>query len=158
MFGVRLPVERLSVILLCLLVMFALYVLLMRSKVGKAMRAVKLDREVAALQGINTNLIYLLAFVTGSALAGLAGGIVSPLFSVTPNMGHALLLNCFMALTVGGLESMVGGVVGGLVIGTVLSFGSFYLGGLSEILLFAVIGVILFFKPGGLFGEAIVHE
>jgi branched-chain amino acid transport system permease protein len=122
------------------------------------MRAVKRDKEVAALQGINTNRIYLLAFGTGCALAGLAGGIVAPVFSITPNMGHALLLNCFMALTVGGLESMVGGVIGGLLVGTVMSFGSFYLGGLSEILLFAVIGVVLFFKPEGLFGEAVGHE
>jgi branched-chain amino acid transport system permease protein len=156
--GVRLPTERVAVILLCLVVMFGLYVLLMRTKLGKAMRAVKLDKEVAALQGINTGRIYLFTFAAGCALAGLAGGIIAPVFSITPHMGHALLLNCFMALTVGGLESMVGGVIGGLVIGTVLSFGSFYLGGLSEILLFAVIGVILVFKPGGLFGEAVAHE
>ncbi len=156
--GVRLPTERVVVILLCLTVMLALYLLLMRTKLGKAMRAVKLDKEVAALQGINTGRIYLFTFAAGCALAGLAGGIIAPVFSITPNMGHALLLNCFMALIAGGLESMVGAVTGGLIIGTVLSFGSFYLGGLSEILLFAVIGIILVFKPGGLFGEAVAHE
>ena len=66
-----------------------------------------------------------------------------------------MLLKCFMVLIVGGLESMLGGVVGGLVIGMTLSFGYYFLGGLSEILLFGIIGVILVFKPGGLFGEVV---
>jgi branched-chain amino acid transport system permease protein len=154
---VTLPPEKLAAIFLCLLVMLGLYLLLMKTKVGKAMRAVKMDNEVAALQGINTTRIYLFAFATGSALAAFAGGIIAPVFAITPNMGHALLLNCFMALIVGGFSSMLGGVIGGLVIGFVLSFGTYYLGGLSEILLFVVIAVVLIFKPGGLFGEPAEH-
>ena len=59
-----------------------------------------------------------------------------------------------MVLMVGGMESMIGGVIGGVVVGLITSFGTFDLGALSEVLLFAVIGVILVFKPGGLFGEA----
>jgi branched-chain amino acid transport system permease protein len=149
------PVEKIAVILLCVANMLGLYYLLMRTKLGKAMRAVKLDTEVAALQGINTTRVYGLAMAVGCALSGLAGGIIAPLFSITPAMGHAMLLKCFMVLIVGGLESMVGGVVGGLVIGMTLSFGYYFLGGLSEILLFSIIGVILVFKPGGLFGEAV---
>ena len=155
---VNLPVERVMAILLCLGVMFGLYWLLMRTKVGKAMRAVKLDNEVASLQGINTNRIYQIAFAAGCALAALAGGIMAPVFSITPSMGHTMLLNCFMALVVGGMQSMVGGVVGGLIVGLVLSFGMYFVGDLSEILLFAVIGVIIVFKPGGLFGEPEQHE
>jgi len=155
---VNLPMERVMAILLCLGVMFGLYWLLMRTKVGKAMRAVKLDNEVASLQGINTNRIYKIAFAAGCALAALAGGIMAPVFSITPSMGHSLLLNCFMALVVGGMQSMVGGVVGGLVVGLVLSFGMYFVGDLSEILLFAIIGVIIVFKPGGLFGEPEQHE
>lgn len=155
---VNLPLEKLVAILLCLAVMLSLYYLLMRTKLGKAMRAVRLDNEAAALQGINMNRIYLIAFGTGCALAALAGGIIAPVFSITPSMGHALLLNCFMALVVGGMQSMVGGIVGGLVVGLTLSFGMYYVGGLSEILLFAVIGIIIVFKPGGLFGEPEAHE
>jgi branched-chain amino acid transport system permease protein len=59
---------------------------------------------------------------------------------------------------VGGLESMIGGIIGGLVIGFVMSFGTYYMGGLSEVLLFVIIGIILVFKPGGLFGEPVEHE
>jgi branched-chain amino acid transport system permease protein len=144
-----------AVIVLCFAVMCGLYYLLMSTKLGKAMRAGKLDTEVAALQGVNTTKVYALAMATGCALAGLAGGIIAPLYSITPGMGHTVLLKSFMVLIVGGLESMVGGVVGGLVIGMTLSFGHYLVGGLSEILLFGVIGVILVFKPGGLFGEVV---
>ena len=118
------------------------------------MRAVKIDNEVASLQGINTNRIYLIVFATGSALAAMAGGIIAPVFSITPAMGNDVLLKCLMILIVGGMESMVGGVVGGIVVGLITSFGMFYVGGLSEVLLFGIIGIILVFKPGGLFGEA----
>jgi branched-chain amino acid transport system permease protein len=155
---VTLPSEKLAVILLCFFVMSGLYVLLMKTKLGKAMRAVRLDTEAASLQGINTNKIYLIAFAVGCALAGLAGGIIAPVYSITSNMGHALLLNCFMVLIVGGLESMLGGVLGGFVIGIILSFGAYFLGGFSEIILFGIIGIILVFKPGGFFGEAVGHE
>jgi branched-chain amino acid transport system permease protein len=151
---VKLPSEKVLAIVLCLAVMIGLYLLLMRTRTGKAMRAVKLDNEAASLQGINTNRTYLTVFAIGCALAAMAGGIVAPVFSVTPVMGNGVLLKCLMVLTVGGMESMVGGVIGGLVIGLITSFGMYYVGGLSDFLLFVVIGVILTLKPGGLFGEA----
>jgi branched-chain amino acid transport system permease protein len=151
---VNLPSEKVTALVLCLIVMFALYFLLMRTKTGKAMRAVKQDNECASLQGINTNRIYMVVFAIGCALAAMAGGIIAPIFSVTPDMGHAIFLKCLMVLMVGGMESMVGGVIGGLIVGLTTSFGMFYIGDLSEVLLFALIGIILVFKPGGLFGEA----
>ena len=131
-----------------------LYILLMKTRVGKAMRAVKLDNEVASLQGINTNRMYLVVFATASALAAMAGGIIAPVFSIKPAMGHDVFLKCLLVLSVGGMESMLGGVIGGVVVGLITSFGMFYMGGLSEILLYGVIGLILVFKPYGLFGEA----
>jgi len=151
---VSLPSEKVTAIVLCLVVMFALYFLLVRTKIGKAMRAVKQDNECASLQGINTNRVYMFVFATGCALAAMAGGIIAPVFSITPDMGHVIFLKCLMVLMVGGMESMVGGVIGGMIVGLTTSFGMFYLGDLSEVLLFALIGIILVFKPGGLFGEA----
>ena len=151
---VSLPSEKVTAIVLCLVVMFALYFLLMRTKIGKAMRAVKQDNECASLQGINTSKVYMVVFATGCALAAMAGGIIAPVFSITPDMGHVIFLKCLMVLMVGGMESMVGGVIRGMIVGLTTSFGMFYLGDLSEVLLFALIGIILVFKPGGLFGEA----
>jgi branched-chain amino acid transport system permease protein len=150
---VTLPAEKVIAIALCLAVMVGLYFLLMRTKIGKAMRAVKQDSEVASLQGINTNKIYLIAFASACSLAALAGGIVAPVFSVTPAMGHNIFLKCLMVLTVGGMESMVGGIIGGLVVGLITSFGMFYMGGLTEILIFGIIGAVLAFKPFGIFGS-----
>lgn len=152
--AVNLPSEKVLAIILCLAVMAGLYFLLMRTKTGKAMRAVKQDNECASLQGININRVYLIVFAIACALAALAGGIIAPVFSITPAMGHAIFLKCLMVLMVGGMESMIGGVIGGMIVGLITSFGMFYVGGLSEVLLFAVIGIILIFKPGGLFGEA----
>jgi branched-chain amino acid transport system permease protein len=149
---VTLPAEKVIAIVLCLAVMIGLYFFLMRTKIGKAMRAVKQDTEVAALQGINTKKIYTIAFASACALAGLAGGIVAPVFSVTPAMGHNIFLKCLMVLTVGGMQSMLGGVIGGVVVGLITSFGMFYMGGLTEILIFGIIGVVLAFKPFGIFG------
>jgi branched-chain amino acid transport system permease protein len=151
---VQLPAEKVAAIILCFAVMLGLYLLLMKTRIGKAMRAVKLDNEVASLQGINTNRMYLIVFATASALAAMAGGIIAPVFSIKPAMGHDVFLKCLLVLSVGGMESMLGGVIGGIVVGLITSFGMFYMGGLSEILLYGVIGLILVFKPYGLFGEA----
>jgi branched-chain amino acid transport system permease protein len=151
---VKLPAEKTVAIILCLAVMFGLYLLLMKTRTGKAMRAVKLDNEVASLQGINTNRMYLVVFAIASALAAMAGGIIAPVFSIKPAMGHDVFLKCLLVLSVGGMESMLGGVIGGIVVGLITSFGMFYMGGLSEILLYGIIGLILVFKPYGLFGEA----
>lgn len=151
---VTMPSEKLVAVILSLIVMGGLYILLMKTKVGRAMRAIKLDNEVTALQGVNTKRIYIITFAAASALAALAGGIIAPVFSISPNMGHSLLLNCFMVLMVGGMESMAGGIIGGILVGLVLTFGNYYFGGMSEVLLFALIGIILVIKPGGLFGAA----
>jgi branched-chain amino acid transport system permease protein len=152
--SVNLPSEKVVAIMLCFAVMVGLYFLLMRTKTGKAMRAVKQDNECASLQGINTNRVYMVVFAIACALAALAGGIIAPVFSITPPMGHAIFLKCMMVLMVGGMESMIGGVIGGMIVGFTTSFGMFYLGGLSEVLLYGIVGTILVFKPGGLFGEA----
>jgi branched-chain amino acid transport system permease protein len=151
---ITMPSEKLVAIILSLIVMGGLYILLMKTKVGRAMRAVKLDSEVTALQGVNTKRIYIITFAAASALAALAGGIIAPVFLISPNMGHSLLLNCFMVLMVGGMESMAGGIIGGIFVGLVLTFGNYFFGGMSEVLLFALIGIILVIKPGGLFGAA----
>jgi len=150
--SMSLPTEKVIAVVLCIAVMFGLYFLLMRTKIGKAMRAVKLDTEVAALQGINTNKIYLIAFATACALAGLAGGIVAPVYSVTPAMGQGIFLKSLMVLTVGGMQSMAGAVIGGVVVGLITSFGMFYVGEFTEVLIFGVIFIILAFKPFGIFG------
>lgn len=153
---VMFPLERLVIVFLSLLICGGLYLLMFKTKLGKAMRAVSYDAEVSALQGINTFQVYLLSFAVGCALAGLAGAIVAPVFSVTPDMGHAIIFMAFLVMIIGGIGSYKGAILGGLIVGLMLSFGFQFFGGLAEVLLFIFVIVVLIFKPGGILGE--IHE
>lgn len=150
-----LPWEKIVVIILCLGVLFILFYVIKMTKIGKAMRAVSLDSETASLQGINVNWIYGITVAAGCALAGVAGGIIAPILAVTPHMGHRSLLLVLIVLLVGGLESLPGAVLAGIGLGMVMSFGFQFFGGISEMIVFIVIGIFLIFKPGGILGRVI---
>lgn len=153
--GVRLSLERLAIVGCCLLLVGFLAWFLNRTKTGIAMRATNLDEETAKLQGINSRWMYLVAITIGSGLAGMAGGIIAPIRALNTEMGHAMLFYVLMVLVLGGMQSAVGAVFGGLILGIVLSFGFHLLGGLSELLIFFMIGFFVMFKPHGLFGRAV---
>jgi len=152
--SVRLPLERLFIVLISLLLCFLLYLLFFKTRLGKAMRAVSFDAEVCSLLGVNTFWVYLLSFGIGCALAGLAGAIVAPVFSVSPDMGHGIITAALLVMMVGGIGSYKGALAGGLVIGLLSSFGFQFLGQLSQVLLFVFVIVFLIFRPGGILGEA----
>jgi len=124
-----------------------------KTKIGRAMRAVSYQPEVASLHGINTYRIYLIALGLGTALAGFAGGIIAPSYGIHPQMGNNIFLTVLLMTMLGGMDSLMGAVVGGVIVGLVLSFGQYYIGGLVQIVLFAVVGVIIYFKPAGLLGK-----
>ena len=110
--------------------------------------------HVAALQGVNANFVYLGTMAVGCALAGFAGGVMAPVFAVSPKMGGITLL-IILVVMLGGVGSMPGVILSGLILGLILSFGQYFLeGGVAQIIFFAVIAIILFFRPGGLFGQA----
>jgi len=153
--GARLSVERLVVIGYCLLLVGLLAWFLKRTKTGTAMLATNLDEEAAKLQGINTDKIYLIAIALGSGLAGAAGAIVAPILALSSEMGNAMLFMVLMVMILGGMQSPLGAVLGGLLLGLAFSFGFHFLGGLYELATFLLIGIVIFFKPHGLFGRAI---
>ena len=151
---VGLSVEKLSVMVLCLLFMVMLHYFLKRTKTGMALRAVALDSDVAELQGINNKKMFLASMAAGCALAGAAGGIIAPVLAISSTMGHDMLLFALMVLVLGGLGSVPGAVVGGLTIGLAESFGSHFVGsGLSEAFVFAFVAIIVYFRPQGLMGH-----
>jgi branched-chain amino acid transport system permease protein len=133
--------------------LLGLFLLLHKTKLGKAMRAVSLDAQTSSLQGINTTWVYLMSFVFGCALAGLAGAIIAPIYAITLAMGKNVLFIAMLTVVVGGIGSYKGAVLGGLIVGVMLSFGYQFLGGLSQVFLFITVIVILIFKPAGFFGE-----
>jgi branched-chain amino acid transport system permease protein len=152
--SVSITMERLVLIVLSLALLIALQLFLQKTNVGRAMRAVSLNADVAGLQGVNPDRTYLMAVIIGSALAGFAGGMMAPVFALEPGMGGVTFL-VLLVVMLGGIGSMLGAVLAGLILGLTLSFGQFFIGsGPVQILFFALIGVITYFRPGGLLGEA----
>jgi branched-chain amino acid transport system permease protein len=153
--GVRISQERGVVIILSVAVLILLNVMLQRSRIGRAMRAVSFRADVAALQGINADRVFMVAMVIGCGLAGFAGAVMAPVFGVNVTMASNGLL-VLLVVQLGGIGSMAGGILGGIVLGMILSFGQFYVGsGQAQILFFAIIAVILLFRPQGLLGQGV---
>jgi len=119
------------------------------------MRAVSYDAEVASLQGISPVRLFCVSFAVGCALAGFAGGLVAPIFSVTLDMGTGIIFMAFLVMVLGGLGSYKGAVIGAIAIGLLLSFGYQFIGGLGQLAVFVIVIVVLTFRPGGIFGKAL---
>jgi branched-chain amino acid transport system permease protein len=148
------PWDRVIVVGYTIVILIAFYLFLKKTKIGLAMEAVVQDKEAAQIQGIRVNYIYALSFGVATLLAGAAGGLVGPIFALTPYIGVMPLMKAFMAVVLGGLGNVTGAVVGGLLIGISESFLATYFGGaFAAIMTFIVIMIIMVFKPSGLFGE-----
>jgi branched-chain amino acid transport system permease protein len=151
--GITFSSDKLALIAMGIAITICMFWLYEKTKIGRAMRAVSFHPEIASLHGISTYQIYLIAMGLGTGLAGFAGGIIAPSYGINPQMGNNILLTVLLMTMLGGMDSLMGAVVGGIVVGQVLSFGQYYIGGLSQIALFLVIGIIIYFKPAGLLGK-----
>jgi branched-chain amino acid transport system permease protein len=151
--GMTLSVARLIMIGTSAAVMFALYWWIQKTKSGTATRAVSQDEYAASLMGIKKTRYSLLVMGIGSALAGAAGGILGPLFYINPYMGEVPLIKAIIVITLGGMGSIFGATLGGLILGIVEAFAYTYLGGIAEIIGFLIIIILLIVRPQGLFGE-----
>jgi len=148
------PVDRLVAVGSCVIILAGFYLLLKHTKVGLAMEAVVQDKDAALIQGIRVNRVYAFTFGLSTLLAAAAGGLVGPIFSLSPSMGTLPLVKAFTAVILGGMGSVTGAVVGGLFIGAAGTFLSTFFGGVAAAMLeFAVIMAILILKPSGLFGR-----
>ena len=153
--GATLPVERVVIIIAAWLLCGGLYLLMFKTRIGMGMRAVAFDPETSSLQGVNTFQIYLVSFIVGCALSGVAGGIIAPVFSVTPAMGTHIIFIAFMVMVVGGMGSYKGAIVGGLLLGLMFSFGFQFFGGVAYVYVFVAVLLVIIFRPEGMLGEAL---
>jgi branched-chain amino acid transport system permease protein len=152
-FGVRLPIVRVASFLIALFVLVALHLFLRRTYFGKAIRATVQDWEAAALLGISTDRVYLISFLIGAGLAGLAGALVSVGYSVEPTMGLEWTLTSLIVMVLGGLGSFVGTFVAGVLLGITQSLTSLWLGGAyREMVALLLFLLVLIVRPQGLFG------
>ena len=151
--GVSLPLEKLVIMVLGVIIALILFFFYEKTNIGRAMRAVSFSPEAASLQGINTSMIYLVTLGIAGAMAGFAGGIMAPVYGVYPEMGRDIILSILLVIMLGGMDSMVGAAIGGFVFGITMSFGQYFIGGLAQVLLFVITGIIIFLRPGGLMGS-----
>jgi branched-chain amino acid transport system permease protein len=153
--GIRLPTERLVAATVGVVLVAILYALVYRTKVGLAMRAIEEDEETARMLGINADRVAALACAVGFALAALAGAFVAPIYSLNPGMGLEPILMSFLIIIVGGLGSITGTVLAGLLVGVIQSVGAVLFGAEAAYgLVFVVMIVVLVFRPSGLLGRA----
>lgn len=148
------PWSRLLVIAAAALIFAAFWFFIQRTRIGRAMRAVAQDTETALIQGIRVNTIYPIAFGMSVALAALAGALMAPIFSVSPFVGLTPMLKAFVVVILGGLGSVPGAVVGGLLLGLIESFTATLFGSLvADILQLLLVILILLVRPWGLLGQ-----
>lgn len=153
--GLVISLERLVVTLCAIVLIVGLYLFLRLSRPGRAMRAVAQDADAAALQGVNIEAVSALGFGVGCALAGGAGGLLAPVFAVSPAMGALPVVKAFIIIIVGGMGSLPGAMLGGLLLGGVEGLGSLFMGSAAvNILGFLMVIVVLLLRPRGLVGGA----
>jgi branched-subunit amino acid ABC-type transport system permease component len=124
-----------------------------KTKIGLILRAASHIPEMVSCMGINMTYVHMGAFALGCVLAGIAGVIAGPLYTIDPIMGHEMLLSSFVVIVIGGLGSLRGAVVAALLIGVVQTLAEFFVTDLAMVIVYMMMAVILAFMPRGLLGE-----
>ncbi len=163
--GASITTVQVAIVLIAALMMCALLVLINRTRLGRAMRATSENPPIAQLMGVNINQIISLTFVIGSALAAVAGLMVSANYSIVHYaMGAMLGMKAFTAAVLGGIGNVVGAMLGGVLLGLIESLGAGYIGDLTggvfgsnyqDVFAFLVLIGVLVFRPSGLIGEKV---
>jgi branched-chain amino acid transport system permease protein len=152
--SVVLPIDRLVAMLLALGLTGLLYLTLSRSRIGRAIVAVRMDREAAALMGVDVKHVYAVTFGLGALMAGASGPLLAMIFPISPLTGPVYLGKAFVICVLGGLGSVPGAMVGGLALGVVESFGALWFGPEhATTLSFMLLIAILLLRPEGLLGR-----
>ncbi len=152
--------ESIVTVIACIIIMIGLSLFTKKSKMGKAMRAVSEDKDAAELMGINVNVTISLTFAIGSALAAIAGVLLCSAYpTLQPTTGSMPGIKAFTAAVFGGIGSIPGAMIGGVLLGIIEIFSKSYIStALSDAIVFAVLIVVLLVKPTGLLGKKITEK
>ncbi len=151
--GIIYPRYRLFVIVLGLAVGCAVWLFLTRTRAGLVTRAVAQNSEMADCLGADVARVRTLVFGAACALAGLGGVAAAPMTTAYLGMGISVIVDAFVVVVIGGLGSIPGSMAGSLIVGAAQTWGAFYLPETAMVIMYAVMGAILIFRPWGLFGE-----
>ena len=146
---------RVFVVLTALALIALSWLLIQRTRLGRAMRATFQDRETAALMGVRIGRIHTVTFAFGSALAAAAGALLGPIFLAYPSMGDLASLKAFSVVILGGLGNLAGATLGGLILGVAEELGAGYVSsGYRDAVGFVIIILVLLLRPSGLFARS----
>jgi branched-chain amino acid transport system permease protein len=148
------PKYRLFLIVATALVVLGLWLFVEKTRFGLIMRAGARDSEIVRILGIDIARVWFIVFALGTGIAGLSGILAAPIRAVTPEMGVPVLAESFVVTVVGGMGSLPGAVVAGLLVGVVYSLTSLYAPNYAEMSIFFLMAVVLLVRPRGLFGRA----
>jgi branched-chain amino acid transport system permease protein len=152
--GVHFGMDRLLIIFLSLILLFALFIFIQKFKAGRAIRALAQDPEAATLQGVDINRMSWFGFSIGCMLAGLSGGLLVPVYWVSPFIGGPAVVKAFIVMVLGGLGSIPGTVLGGLILGSIESFGQQFLPGTwAMAIAYILVVLMILIRPRGLMGK-----
>ena len=152
------PAYRIFLIGVTVAVLIGLYFFLGRTNIGLIIRAGSRDPLMVRALGIDLGRVWLVVFGIGTALAGLAGILAGPMRGAYAEMGVTMVIESFVVIVVGGMGSLLGAVVAGLLIGQVVGLTTLFMPKAAEIMVFVVMAVVLLVRPSGLFGEAGLAE
>ncbi|MEM2982994.1 MAG: branched-chain amino acid ABC transporter permease [Candidatus Bathyarchaeia archaeon] len=152
------PKYRLFIIGMTALFVFAMWMLIGKTKLGAIIRAGTEDSEMVDAIGIDVRKIFTVTFGIGAALAGVAGVLASPIQNIKPWMGMDFLVPIFVVVVVGGMGSIGGSILGGLIVGEVITLGVMLWPPIAHTLIYVIMAIILLVRPRGLFGRAEFHD
>jgi branched-chain amino acid transport system permease protein len=137
----------------CVVITYAVYLLIARTKYGRALRATSLDKDTALLMGINTNRVFALTFGLGAACVGVAGGLLSNFYPIFPEVGLNFAIMSFVIVALGGFGNIGGAFLAGILVGLVENVGGFLIGPeFKYTLVFVLYLIVISIRPKGLFG------
>lgn len=156
---VRISVARLVAFVIAAVISVFVYLFLEKTYSGTAISSIAQDRDAAKLMGVNVDRMYLITFGIGSACVGVAGCILMPIYYVFPSIGTSFVMVAFVVVVLGGFGNIIGAMIGGLIIGLVESFSSYYFTAeLSQAFYYFIFVTVLIFRPQGLMGIAGAEE
>lgn len=151
--GVVIGLDRVAIIAISVVVLLALHFFLNHTRIGRGMRTVAFNPDVAALLGVNAEKVFIVTIGVGLGLVGFAGGLMAPVLGVDITMGSAGFM-VLLVIILGGIGSFFGSILSGVLLGIVVAFSQFYVSaGVGQMIFFLVVGVFFFFRPGGMFGK-----
>lgn len=154
--GAFLPLTKVIAFAGALLTAALMWLIMTRTDLGRAIRALAKERKGAALVGIDTDHIFAMSFGLGIACLGIAACLLMPSYYVSPQVGHGFVLIAFTIVVLGGMGSFTGALIGGLIIGVVEALGGLFLGeSLGQIGIFLIFILVLIFRPTGLLGHRV---